>query len=585
MTEQGGNKRDGENRERRVGKVVNRTSFPAAEFATGLFHRHDRVSGAVPLVREILGRYRTSVRQADTSGLPLVQGRPAGSGKSSEKSVERLDSRGSSGPGQRGTGSKALEKPVQRLMGPDTRVMKRRASATTEDVKKPSAPLIEISSVHDTGGIYPEPLLKKQGGELSTSPDPVKASVAEKRTESRIADERSVMPEPLVAQSREDGVFSSKTVPKAGRAFARQMTAGESPPYVQKPSSVTNPVRVFRKTDESSAARESGQILAETAIPPAADRFEGKTAPVHTVTVGTGTQSQAGAIGPTMPGIQAVGAGAGHVRDQNRHHPGHNPFTMGLPRVTGNGRVQAGTVESPSVARSLVQARTVTKDSGMKNSSHGLTMDSLVREALPGFPDRVAVPNVPGNPARSIRTQPDLRQSAVSVQRMADKTEGPSFPMPASPVARRQSLIRPSSVETVQAKFQPVNQSGLERMTPETPESQALVKVNPKETGESRQTLNSMPQDRNMPLGMNRSRMVEQVVRRVEDRLNRRDDDAVRDENGQSTSSSRPSPTPSPETSRADGTILPGNDIAALADQVYSLIMERLTIEKESLGL
>lgn len=157
--------------------------------------------------------------------------------------------------------------------------------------------------------------------------------------------------------------------------------------------------------------------------------------------------------------------------------------------------------------------------------------------------------------------------------------------MPASPVVRRQSLILPSFVETVQAPFQPVNQSGLERMTSETPENQALVKVNPKDTGESRQTLNSMPQDRNMPLGMNRSRMVEQVVRRVEDRLNRRDDDAVRGENGQSTSSSRPSPTPSPETSGADGTIRPGNDIAALADQVYSLIMERLTIEKESLGL
>gem|GEM_PF-5873546 len=157
--------------------------------------------------------------------------------------------------------------------------------------------------------------------------------------------------------------------------------------------------------------------------------------------------------------------------------------------------------------------------------------------------------------------------------------------MPDRPVVRRQSLNRPSAVANVQTRFHFMAQSGLERMTPETPENQALVKVNPKETGESRQTLNSMPQDRNMPLGINRSRMVEQVVRRVEDRLSRRDDDVARGENGHSNSASRPSPTPSPETSGADGTILPGNDIAALTDQVYSLIMERLTIEKESLGL
>ncbi len=547
MTEQGGqtgNKGDGENRERRAG-VVYRTLFPAAEFATGLFRRHDRVNGTVPLARQILNRYQTSVRESGMPGLPLVQGRPV----ERERAGGHLDSKGPSGPGQRGTGTKVLEKPVQRLTGPDAPVMKRSGVATAMDVKIPSAPLKETRGAYGTGDIPQEPLLKKNGDELSTSPDPAKASVAEWRTESRIADDCSVMAEPLVAQPREDGVFSSKTGPKAGRAFARRHLAGESPPYDYRPSTVKNPAMVLRKTDGGSSARESGQEPGTTAAPPSVQPAERITAPVRAV---------------------RVRVGAGHARDQGRHHSGHVPLLKGLPMFTGNGRGQAGTVKTLSAARPLVQARTDRKDSGMKNLKHGLTTDSLGLKGPQVDFDPVAVPNVP-------------------VQRMADKTVGPISPMLASPMFRRQSLICPSAVVNVQAQFQPMDQSGLERMTPEIPESQTLVKVNPKLTGEPVQALGQnpgpMPQGQNMPLGMSRTRMMEQVVRRVEDRLNRREDDVVRGDTGHSNPSSRPSATPSPETSGSDEAVRPGTDIAALADQVYSLILERLTIEKESLGL
>jgi hypothetical protein len=90
--------------------------------------------------------------------------------------------------------------------------------------------------------------------------------------------------------------------------------------------------------------------------------------------------------------------------------------------------------------------------------------------------------------------------------------------------------------------------------------------------------------DMPMPLGLTQGRVVEKVVQRVENNLNQRGD-------GTSSSVSSVQTQAIPSTSNPQGAMttigpMQGSvDIQAMADQVYSLIMERLSVERESLGL
>lgn len=90
--------------------------------------------------------------------------------------------------------------------------------------------------------------------------------------------------------------------------------------------------------------------------------------------------------------------------------------------------------------------------------------------------------------------------------------------------------------------------------------------------------------DMPMPLGLTQGRVVEKVVQRVENNLNRSGD-------GPSSRVSSVQTPVIPSTSNPQspmttiGPMQGSVDIQAMADQVYALIMERLLVERESLGL
>jgi len=90
--------------------------------------------------------------------------------------------------------------------------------------------------------------------------------------------------------------------------------------------------------------------------------------------------------------------------------------------------------------------------------------------------------------------------------------------------------------------------------------------------------------DMPMPLGMTGGNVVEKVFQRVENRMNRSED-------AQSTgvASAQTPAMPSAAMISASATTTGSGqgalDIQAMADQVYALIMERLSVERESLGL
>lgn len=87
-----------------------------------------------------------------------------------------------------------------------------------------------------------------------------------------------------------------------------------------------------------------------------------------------------------------------------------------------------------------------------------------------------------------------------------------------------------------------------------------------------------------MPLGLTQGRVVEKVVQRVENKLSQSEGapssrvSSVQIPAMPSTANIS-APATTPETMQGSG------DIQSLADQVYALIMERLSVERESLGL
>jgi len=90
--------------------------------------------------------------------------------------------------------------------------------------------------------------------------------------------------------------------------------------------------------------------------------------------------------------------------------------------------------------------------------------------------------------------------------------------------------------------------------------------------------------DMPMPLGLTQGRVVEKVVQRVENNLNRSGD-------GPSSRVSSVQTPVIPSTSNPQspmttiGPMQGAVDIQAMVDQVYALIMERLSVERESMGL
>ena len=91
--------------------------------------------------------------------------------------------------------------------------------------------------------------------------------------------------------------------------------------------------------------------------------------------------------------------------------------------------------------------------------------------------------------------------------------------------------------------------------------------------------------DQPMPLGISQKTVVDKVVQRVEDRLSRSAEGVPGVESAAQTPSTPETPSPAARPAgQVEGGQAPG-DIKALADQVYDLIMERLSVERESLGL
>jgi hypothetical protein len=213
----------------------------------------------------------------------------------------------------------------------------------------------------------------------------------------------------------------------------------------------------------------------------------------------------------------------------------------------------------------------VRPQAGNAGASVGGQQSPLAAAAMPGQPLSVNV--------ETLRRSGPPPQGQTSLSR-AWPISAPHITFPKNFHPEWSSGLRPAGETRVQASLYHQGTMG--------PES-----AKPGESGRKEPVQGTLPvfsfssgsKDQPMPLGISQKTVVNQVVQRVEDRLSRSADSLPGVESAVQTPSTPETPSPA---ARPAGPMEAGQapgDIKALADQVYDLIMERLSVERESLGL
>lgn len=615
--------------------VVRPPVFPAAEYARSLFKRHDMTSTVTPLSQKILSRYTTSQRavhgkstdlplvQAKQSlGLehmagsnpgivekkgelpasvkPVVQARMAESGAPTVQAKHTEEHRGKSlvipvgQPVSQKIGIGIAGAQIRRLMNPiiskkDTNISLRSSDGRIQRT-------LSIQGVMGEG-MDPSPTLRH----VSQSDSRVSS------TESGLSQsgERAAVIKPeIIIQRKVIETSSPDMVMRRGTTGVHNFSHGQmadSTSETLTASEIRQSPMAGKTAEGISAQRtEQGQALRTTGEPAEQKVGGNGYEPVKVVRSSVQRASENQANERTAMVFRKEPGG-----DVNSDVPASSSEVVIKSSAQGDGQSAQSELPSSEVkaalVNSVVQAKLLENVTsrlphiqstirGKADNDQGLKADRRpppwlgsgliqTKQSMPSVIRRTPDSLLPG--AANIR-QPLVRPLLPLTGGRGDHIWGKTT----DPVQRKQDgpSWEPSQTESKNGEFAehgkdfPVVTESYVLKSPGKPgDGQAVQRSVDGSIGSSGSYGQAM--DMPIPLGLTQGRVVEKVIQRVENNLNRSGD-------GPSSRVSSVQTPVMPSTSNPQGAMTTiGTDIQAMADQVYALIMERLSVERESLGL
>lgn len=611
--------------------------FPAAEYARSLFHRHDIVTSITPLSQKILRRYNASHRtvQGKMADLPLVQARHLKGDGLTASNLGMDKKTGMIPVPLPGTFDASDVKPTvhavqARSIESGDRISKNDSGLETRNkgeipvAMARNLPIVQGKSSEEHRATCPlsrfeRPMARKAGEGIAVNP----TRISDRSMISQLVSNISPMGGDRGVQPKETMHVNQ---PQAGA----QPVATEQAVIIQRQTTVTNPPDMVVKrgiTEANSLAhdnKESSKAEPMTVSEPgqpltveknldgiAVQRMEqaqGIRTETGSAEAPVDSKNKSFQVEPfqvVIPAIQKKTENQGFentalvFRKENFGDvTGGAPATSSDKTINSSAQAKGQTirVESQTAnvksqsAGSVVQAKPLengtahlplvqTKIMGSEDKDQGLTTErgighrvSVIRQA-----QNVSSPGMTNfshpliRPFRPLATGQGNRTGKKETGHVQRKPAGSSW----MPIQKAGTVSEPM----VHDKVLPVLSVG-HTLEGTQGNGSAQMKVD-RSLDSSSPYENAM--DMPMPLGMTGGNMVEKVFQRVENRMNRSED-------VQSTgvASDQAQAMPSAGIISASATTGSGQgslDIQAMADQVYALIMERLSVERESLGL
>lgn len=612
--------------------------FPAAEYARSLFHRHDIVTSITPLSQKILSRYNASHRavQGKMADLPLVQARHL-KGDDLTASNLGMDKKTGMNPGPLpGTVDASDVKPTvhvvqarsiesgDRILKNDSGLETRIKGETPGVTMAPNLPIVQAKSSEEhraTGPLsgFERPMARKAGEGIVVNPTRLSDRSMISQLVSNISPmgaDRGNQPKETLhvnqAQAGEQPVTTEQAV-----IIQRQKTVTNQPDMVVK-RGITEANSLAHDNRESSKAEpmtvsEPGQpLIAEKNLAGISVQRKEQAQGIRTETgsaeAAVDSKNKSFQVEPFQvirPVIQKKTENQGFestalvFRKENfGDMTGVEPVTSSDKTINSSAQAKGQTIRVESQTAdvkaqssgSVVQAKILeneaahlpvvqTKIKGNDHKDHGLTAEhgiehrvSVIRQAQNvSSPGMANVSQQLIRPFRPLATIQGNRKGNKETGHVQRKPAGPSW-MPiqiAGTVSEPMAQDRVLPVLAVGHVLDGTQGNGSVQMKVD----RSLDSSTPYE--------NAM--DMPMPLGMTGGNVVEKVFQRVENRMNRSED-------VQSTSVASAQTPAMPSAAMISESATTGSgqgslDIQAMADQVYALIMERLSVERESLGL
>lgn len=600
--------------------VVRPPVFPSAEYARSLFKRHDMTTALTPLSQKILSRYTTSQKavHGKATDLPLVQA----------KQSWGFEQVAGSNPG---IGEKKGEFPASGKPVVQARVAESGAS-----------------SVNMKGGLPPVQAKKPEANRVKSFVNPVDGPVSQKIGMGMAGTQnRRSMRDTHISLSRGDGriqhtptvqgVMGEGMAPAPTlRQMAQSDSRGRSTESVQESQGVvikpetsiqrkaietSSPDMVTRRGTTSGHNVSPGHKADSTSE--ALTVSESRQSPMTGITAEPAEQTVGAKGYEPMQVVSSVKRAAAKQADDRT--------AMVFRKETGgDGNGDAPDSSSDAVIKSSAQGDGPSAQSGSRSSEVKAVLVSSVVQAKPMENVTSRLPlvqstirgTVDNNQGVSADRRPSglgsgLIQTKQSVPSVILRTQDGFLP---GATHSRQLLVRPfytitgsredqrpgKTTDSVQRKqdgpswgpiqteskngeftdhgkdFPLVTAGYALESAGKTDGVQAVQRAADSSIGFSGSYGQAM--DMPMPLGLTQGRVVEKVVQRVENNLNRRGDGpSSRVSLVQTPALTSTSNPQSPMTTI--GPMQGAVDIQAMADQVYALIMERLSVERESLGL
>ncbi|MFA6009009.1 MAG: hypothetical protein WC799_03425 [Desulfobacteraceae bacterium] len=607
--------------------------FPAAEYARSLFHRHDIVTSIIPLSQKILSRYSTSHRtvQGKMADLPLVQARHL-EGYGLKASNRGMDIKTGVIPTPLpGTFDASDVKPTvhvvqARSIESGGRISKNDSGLETRSKEETpwvtmarNRPIVQAKSSGErraTGPLssFERPMARKSGEGIAVNPTGTSIrSMISKNVPNISPMEGDRGSQPKEALHVDQAQAGAQPVTTEQAVIVQRQTSGTNQPDMVVKRGVTEANSLAPDNGESSKAEpmavsESRQPLTvEKNLDGIAVQRKEQAQGIRTETgsAEASVDSKNKSFQVVIPAIQKKTENQGFENTALVFRKENFGDVTGVELVTSSDKTinssaqtkgqtirvesQTADVKSQS-AGSVVQAKSLengvahlplvqTKIMGREDKGQGLTAErgighrvSVIRQAqnvsssgTTSFLQPLIRPFRPLATGQSNRTG---KKETGHVQR---KSVGSSW----MPIQTAGMVSEPM----VQDKVLPVLSVG-HPLGGTQENGSAQMKVD-RSLDSSSPYENAM--DMPMSLGMTGGNVMEKVFQRVENRMNRSEDVQS---TGVASAQAPAMPSAAIISEAATAGFGQGSlDIQAMADQVYALIMERLSVERESLGL
>lgn len=643
MTDQGEmneNKGGGMDPLKRFETVGRPPVFPAAEYARALFHRHDIVTSITPLSHKILSRYNASHRtvRGKMADLPLVQARHL-EGNGLKASNRGMDIKTGVIPTPLpGTFDASDVKPTVHVVQAKSiesggRISKNDSGLETRSKEETpwvtmarKRPIVQAKSSGErraTGPLssFERPMARKSGEGIAVNPtgpsirlmisknvpniSPMEGDRGSQPKETLHVDQAQAGAQPVtteqavIIQRQKTGTNPPGMVVKRGITEANSFSSDNRESLKAESLTVSEPgqpltveknlagIAVQRKEQAQGIRTEAGS--AEASVDSKNKSFQVEPFQVVIPAIQKKTENQGfenTALTFKKEYFGDVTGGAPATSSDKTINPPAQAKgqTIRVESQTADVKAQSvgSVVQVKPLENGAAQLPVVqTKIMGNEDKGQGLTAErgiglghrvSEIRQAQnvlsPGMTN-FSQPLI--RPFRPLATGQGNRTGKKETGHVQRKSEASSW-MPiqtAGTVSEPMVHDKVLPVLAVGHTFEGTQENGSVQMKG----ARSLHSSNPYE--------NAM--DMPMPLGMTGENVVEKVFQRVENRMNRSED--VQSTGVASTQTPAMPSAAMISESATTGSGQGSLDIQVMADQVYALIMERLSVERESLGL